>query len=98
MYFEQANYDQCIKECEEAVDIGRENRADFKLIAKLVPFHNLVFLHSRTVYKFILNLFSDEESYRIVSSTVKMLLIRVSKISALGSLSSPASSVAQYRV
>jgi len=34
VYFEQASYEQCIKECEEAVDIGRENRADFKLIAK----------------------------------------------------------------
>lgn len=34
VYFEQGNYDQCIKECEEAVEIGREHRADFKLIAK----------------------------------------------------------------
>lgn len=37
VYFEQGNYDQCIKECEEAVEVGREHRADFKLIAKLVP-------------------------------------------------------------
>jgi stress-induced-phosphoprotein 1 len=34
VYFEQGNYDACIKECEEAVEIGREHRADFKLIAK----------------------------------------------------------------
>lgn len=34
VYFEQGLYDECIKECEEAVEIGREHRADFKLIAK----------------------------------------------------------------
>lgn len=34
VFYEQKDYDKCIKECEEAVDIGRENRADYKLIAK----------------------------------------------------------------
>lgn len=34
VYFEQKKYDECIKECEEAVDIGRENRADYVHIAK----------------------------------------------------------------
>ncbi|KAK0050301.1 stress-induced-phosphoprotein 1 [Biomphalaria pfeifferi] len=34
VYFEQGKYDECIQVCEEAVNIGRENRADFKLIAK----------------------------------------------------------------
>uniref|UniRef100_A0A0B7BIA3 Stress-induced-phosphoprotein 1 n=1 Tax=Arion vulgaris TaxID=1028688 RepID=A0A0B7BIA3_9EUPU len=34
VYFEQGNYEECIKTCEQAIDIGRENRADFKLIAK----------------------------------------------------------------
>lgn len=32
--FEQAKYTECIEECEKAIEIGRENRADFKLIAK----------------------------------------------------------------
>ncbi|CAH1999721.1 unnamed protein product [Acanthoscelides obtectus] len=34
VYFEQKEYETCIKECEKAIQIGRENRADFKLIAK----------------------------------------------------------------
>ncbi|KAI8904363.1 hypothetical protein EDD86DRAFT_213225 [Gorgonomyces haynaldii] len=32
--FEMEKYDECIKVCEEAVDIGRSMRADFKLIAR----------------------------------------------------------------
>ena len=38
VHFELKNYDECIKVCLEAVDIGRENRADFKLIAKYVQY------------------------------------------------------------
>lgn len=34
VFFEQGLYDQCIEECEKAVEVGREHRADFKLIAK----------------------------------------------------------------
>jgi len=34
VHFEKKEYDECVKVCEKAIDVGRENRADFKLIAK----------------------------------------------------------------
>ena len=34
VYFEQNDWDACLKQCESAVEKGREMRADFKLIAK----------------------------------------------------------------
>ncbi|KRZ89094.1 Stress-induced-phosphoprotein 1 [Trichinella sp. T8] len=34
VYFEEGNYEKCIEFCTKAVDIGRENRADYSLIGK----------------------------------------------------------------
>ena len=36
VYFEQGEYEKCIAECEKAVAVGREQRADFTIIAKWV--------------------------------------------------------------
>ncbi|KAG0146577.1 hypothetical protein CROQUDRAFT_514641 [Cronartium quercuum f. sp. fusiforme G11] len=33
-YFEQGDYDACIKECNRAVEEGRERRVDYKIVAK----------------------------------------------------------------
>ena len=38
VYFEKEEYDTCITECKEAVEIGRENKAEYKLISKYVYF------------------------------------------------------------
>ncbi|KAL5035473.1 hypothetical protein BDEG_23429 [Batrachochytrium dendrobatidis JEL423] len=34
VYFEMEKFDECIKTCEEAVEVGREQRVDYKLIAR----------------------------------------------------------------
>ena len=36
MLFEEGKYEECIGLCMKAVDIGRESRADYLLIAKYV--------------------------------------------------------------
>ena len=34
VYFEKKDYGECVKTCETAIEIGKEHRADFKLMAK----------------------------------------------------------------
>jgi len=34
VHFEEANFDECIQQCTKAVEIGREHRANFSIIAK----------------------------------------------------------------
>jgi len=34
VYFETKDYDKCIEACRKSIDIGRENKADCKVLAK----------------------------------------------------------------
>ncbi|XP_016985697.1 stress-induced-phosphoprotein 1 [Drosophila rhopaloa] len=34
VHFERKEFEECIKQCEKGIEVGRESRADFKLIAK----------------------------------------------------------------
>ena len=45
VYFEQERYAECISKCEQAIEVGREHRADFKLIAK--AFARIANAHSK---------------------------------------------------
>lgn len=36
VYFEQNLHDKCVETCQMAIDVGRENKADYKLIAKAI--------------------------------------------------------------
>lgn len=78
VYFEQKEFEKCIKECEKAIDIGRENRADFKLIAKS-------FMRIGNAYKKIKDYKSAKTAYEKSLSEhrtpeVKTLLSDVEKI------------------
>ena len=39
VFYEQKKYDECVKQCEEAIEVGKSNRADCKLIAKYVGYY-----------------------------------------------------------
>nr|CAD7393397.1 unnamed protein product [Timema cristinae]CAD7425319.1 unnamed protein product [Timema monikensis] len=56
VYFEQKEYKKCIEYCEKAVEVGRENRADFKLIAK-------AFTRSGNAYKKLGDLYSAKIAF-----------------------------------
>lgn len=51
VYFEQKEYETCVKECEKAVEVGKENRADFKKVAKAYSRMAAAYLKLKDYYK-----------------------------------------------
>jgi len=54
--FEEERFEECIDLCEKAVDIGRENKADYKLIAKPIARIGNVYIKLKDFEKGIENL------------------------------------------
>ena len=73
VYFEKKEYEEVVKICEKAIEIGRENRADFKLIAKaynrlesrciLIFYFNFIFLRAGNSYKKLGNLHAAKTAF-----------------------------------
>lgn len=79
VYFEQKEYKKCIEQCEKAVEVGRENRADFKLIAKAFSrignaHRNLGDLYSaKTAYEKSMSEFRTPEIKALLSEVEKKI-------------------------
>lgn len=78
VFFEQKDYDKCIEYCEKGIEIGRENRADFKLIAK-------AFMRIGNAYKRMRKYHSAKTAYEKSMSEhrtpeIKTLLSEVEKV------------------
>ncbi|XP_035212131.1 stress-induced-phosphoprotein 1-like [Stegodyphus dumicola] len=51
VYFEQKDFETCVKECEKAIEVGRENRADFKKLAKAYSRMAAAYMKLKDYYK-----------------------------------------------
>lgn len=50
VFFEEGKYLECIDQCKKAVEVGREHRADFQLVAKY--FFILIFSKNSLTLRF----------------------------------------------
>jgi len=79
VYFEQKDYKKSIEQCEKAIEVGRENRADFKLIAKAFSrignaHRNLGDLYSaKTAYEKSMSEFRTPEIKALLSQVEKKI-------------------------
>lgn len=67
--FEEQRYDECLELCEKAVDVGRENRADYQLIAKPIARMGNVYLKRKNYVKAIEHLqrsLTEHRAYSVV--------------------------------
>eukprot|EP01023_Acetabularia_acetabulum_P000337 TRINITY_DN10134_c0_g1_i1.p1 TRINITY_DN10134_c0_g1~~TRINITY_DN10134_c0_g1_i1.p1 ORF type:complete len:617 (+),score=132.73 TRINITY_DN10134_c0_g1_i1:86-1852(+) len=83
VYFEMANYDKCIQDCDLAVEKGRELRSDYKLIAKamtrkgnaLVKLEKLD--EAVTIYKKSLTEHRNPDTLKRLQDTEKFLKTKI---------------------
>ena len=62
VHFEMGDYDHCIEDCQDAVTVGRDHRADFKSIAKLVvEFNYCVLVRWLSLYCFVKSFCQDRK-------------------------------------
>ncbi|XP_017775399.1 PREDICTED: stress-induced-phosphoprotein 1 [Nicrophorus vespilloides] len=78
VFFEQKEFEKCIEQCEKGIEIGRENRADFKLIAK-------AFLRIANAYKKLKNwkqakVYYEKSMSEHRTPEIKTLLSEIEKI------------------
>lgn len=79
VYFEQKDYNKCIAECEKGIEIGRENRADFKLISKALTrignAHRKLenWISAKTYYEKSLSEYRTPEVKTLLSETEKRI-------------------------
>jgi len=74
--FEEGRYDECIELCEKAVDVGRENRAEYQLIAKPIARIGHVHLKRKDYPKAIEELERSLSEHRAESVVKEVMKIK----------------------
>ena len=70
VYFEQAEWEQCLETCKLAVERGREHRADFKIIAKSVSHTHTMCTHTNTTHTYV-RIYVHTHTYKSINLFVE---------------------------
>jgi len=76
--FEQKKYEDCIKTCLDAIEVGRENRADFKLISK--AFTRIATAHRRLGEYNLAKVFYEKSLSEHRTPETRAMLAEIDKI------------------